>query len=75
MGSGFGETVLVINWLWLINVSLIAAGDEIAGREDLVDVYLIPGLGSDQRVFRDFHLDPGRIHFLSGWNPEKTVLW
>jgi pimeloyl-ACP methyl ester carboxylesterase len=85
MGKGFFNEYLK-NKGWLGKMTMIflmlvfgqtsgalsAAPSGTIDAEDRIDVYLIPGMGTDYRVFNDFDLEHGNIHYIKWSEPGDT---
>ena len=61
--------VWVILGLGIMAGNLFAESYETGNKDDLIDVYMIPGLGTDYRVFRDFSLENGNIKYIQWEDP------
>lgn len=61
--------VLVILGLCMMAGNLVAVSHETGNKDELIDVYMIPGMGTDYRVFRYFRLENGNIKYIQWEDP------
>ena len=61
--------VWVILGLGIMAGNLFAESYETGNKDDLIDVYMIPGMGTDYRVFRGFSLENGNIKYIQWEDP------
>jgi pimeloyl-ACP methyl ester carboxylesterase len=69
MGQGKLKRWLFTMGLGMAAASFATAASDIIPGVDKPDVYMIPGLGTDWRVFRDFNLEYGNLRFIQWADP------
>ena len=64
----FGIAGIIVG-LCFISAKLCAFPHEEVEKDGLIDVYMIPGMGTDYRVYRDFNLNYGNIKYIQWADP------
>ena len=69
----YSKRIWMIIGLCIMAGNLVAESNETHDKDDLIDVYMIPGMGTDYRIFRNFSLENGNIRYIKWEKPGNVT--